>query len=148
MRFEEYDLPVLELANPPRPSISALGVLRDVLIVYGLTFLGGCIIGIMFAIRNGRAPEVRDFGVGIQILEVLLLILGFTISGCLARGNRWVHLSVVALIIWGLGFTNVLYLGQSIAHWIANSFIIAMAMGMGAGLSFLVKNDLEPEVAQ
>ena len=71
--------------------------------------------------------------------DVFYLIVGFTISGCLATGNRWRHLSFVAAFVWGLNIIVVFFGGSTITQWLEQAVGIAICMGIGGGISFLFK---------
>lgn len=113
-------------------------VVRDVLIVFALTAIGGFFIG-LFAGITGRAHDPNMMILTIAGSNVLLGIVGFTISGSLARGNRWPHLAVVALGVWVLSLVNVAFMGTAIVQWLAASIVLAFMMGVGGALSYLFK---------
>lgn len=66
--------------------IKWLAVVRDVAIVWGLTFLAGAIYGN----AGASSPEAA------AILSLLAEVFGFTTSGCLVKASRFSHLEVVA----------------------------------------------------
>jgi hypothetical protein len=104
-------------------------VARDVVIVFVLTFLVGFVVRL-----SGASP---DF-VAIAVSNLFLGVVGFTISGCLARGNRWRHLLLMAIAVWLLSLTNVLLLGsESLVWWIFSVIPISLAASLGGGMSYL-----------
>ena len=68
----------------------------------------------------------------------LFSIVGFCISGYLAKGNRWKHLSFVALFAWLTSIVNIFF-GFPVVFWLATVFFIFPLMGVGGGLSYLFK---------
>jgi hypothetical protein len=64
-------------------------------------------------------------------------VVGFTISGCLAKASRWRHLAVVALVFWLACAVNVVLDMTPITAWMAGSILILIMMGLGGGLSYL-----------
>jgi hypothetical protein len=108
-------------------------VARDVVIVVVLTFLVGFVVGLF-----GASPDP----VAIAVSNLFLGVVAFTISGRLARGNRWLHLLVMAIGVWLLSLTTVLLpslrLGSmSLVWWIISVIPISLAASLGGGLSYL-----------
>ena len=97
-------------------------IARDVAILLVLTFIAGLI----------STATMRPFSVS------LFCIVGFCISGCLAKGNRWKHLGFVALFSWLTSIVNV-FLGFPFEFWLVSVFGIFAWMGAGGGLSYLFK---------
>ena len=106
-----------------RPShFHAGAIARDVAIVFVLTFIAGFI----------SSAAMRPLSVS------LFSIVGFCISGYLAKGNRWKHLSFVALFAWLTSIVNIFF-GFPVVFWLATVFFIFPLMGVGGGLSYLFK---------
>ncbi len=70
--------------------INRKGVVRDVFIIYCLTFIGGLIVGISVGPGPNRI-------MALILSNLLLEIVGFTISGCIVKINRFKHLLIVAI---------------------------------------------------
>jgi hypothetical protein len=127
-----------------RPSTTSDGtiragpVLRDIAVIYVLSAIGGFLLG---ASTGDQSPEPLRFLWGIAVANILLVTIGFVISGCLARGNRWRHLFIVAAGVWWAGIVNVVFLGVGIVQWLLSSVLIAVLMGVGGGISFVLKKE-------
>jgi hypothetical protein len=111
-------------------------IIRDVIIVFGLTTVGGFILGLAGGVSSTNS---QCSNLALAASNVLLGTIGFVVSGCLAHGNRWRHLSYMALGVWIIGFVNVLFWGASITHWMVSSVLIALMMGLGGALSYIFK---------
>jgi hypothetical protein len=118
--------------------LSVGGIIRDVLIVFALTAVGGFVIGLVEGIRHSGA-SVDEMVLEIAASNLLLGTIGFTISGCLARGSRWQHLGLVALGVWLLSLINVGMGFTSIVQWFFAAIFVAIMMGAGGALSYLFK---------
>jgi hypothetical protein len=123
---------------PPLPTeqkVSIGPIIRDTAIVVVFTAIGGFVIGLAgaFGTQRGMLAMIAS--------NFLLGTIGFVVSGCLSRGNRWRHLSFVALGVWLFGLVNVAFFGFTIIQWIISSFAIAMMMGIGGALSYVFRRD-------
>ena len=79
--------------------------------------IGGFVIGVASA--EVSQNDLR-FMIALGLSNILLGIVGFTIAGCLAPpGNRWRHLSLVAVGVWLSGLINVAFFGVTIPRWIS-----------------------------
>jgi hypothetical protein len=67
--------------------------------------------------------------------------VGFAISGCLAPGNRWLHLAYVALGVWLAALMNVMFFDSTIVEWLFGAPVVALMMGLGGAISYLFKKD-------
>jgi hypothetical protein len=106
-------------------------VLRDVVIIWVLTIMGGIVAG---ASSRGE-PQ----GGALAISNILFGTVGFAISGCLATGNRWKHLSYVAAFSWLTSLVNILIGPVTIDQWLAGLLLWPILMGLGGGLSYVFK---------
>jgi hypothetical protein len=106
-------------------------IVRDVLIVMALSFIGGW------------AVDMTGYGNFLAIAAAgdLLGIVGFIIAGYLAVGNRWRHLFHVAIGFWLGSIVNVLFGPFGIFQWLLSILTVALMMGVGGSLSFLFKGD-------
>lgn len=110
-------------------------ILRDVSIIWGLTAIGGLIIGLATA---GRGFPV----LAIAISNILLGTIGFVISGCITKLDRFRHLFNVAIGVWLTSLVNVFFLNFTLGQWFMSLIHILMMMGIGGGISFLFVKDL------
>jgi hypothetical protein len=131
----------MDTTTPPQPVSPSIApqfrlgaVIRDVAIISVLGLAGGFAIGV--AAGWGSPP-----GIGLAALNLLLVTLGFVISGCLAIGNRWRHLAYVALGVWLAGSMNVVFYDSTIVEWLLGAPLVALMMGLGGAISYLFKKD-------
>ncbi len=108
-------------------------VLRDVVIVSILTFIGGVIAGVA---TGGPQRDPQRFIFAVMISNLLLGTVGFTIAGCLAPPARWRHLGLVALGAWFVGLINVAFFGTRVLQWIEGAIFLAVMMGIGGAISY------------
>jgi hypothetical protein len=127
------DTPPLAPALPPPPlhdqRLRIGPIVRDVAVLCVLT----AFVGFM-----------TDSLIAAAISNLILAIIGFTISGCLASPRRWRHLSWVAFGVWLVHFKNVLFFDFSIRQWVGGGLIIAVMMCVGGGLSYVFKRNHHP----
>jgi FtsH-binding integral membrane protein len=105
-------------------------VLRDVAIIFGLTLIGGVIVGVALDSEQNKT-------VALAVSTILFGIIGFCISGALIKVNRFNHLLKVAIGFWILGIVNVLFGKSTIIQWASSIIVILILMGIGGGLSYL-----------
>jgi FtsH-binding integral membrane protein len=111
-------------------------ILRDVAIVFVLTFLGGCIVG-SFGAMSGH--EGRPSILLLAALNLVLGTIGFTLSGVMAPpSNRWLHLTWVALGAWLTGLINVV-MGMPFMQWAVGIIFVMAMMGLGGVISMLIR---------
>jgi hypothetical protein len=123
-----------------------LRVLRDVIIVIVLRYVGAFIV----ALIQGMVTTESLF-----VSSLLLGTLGFCLCGCLTIENRWKHLFIVALGVWLIIFSyqlallaflpfNVL---DNVLAWVRNIFSAFVPMVLGGYLSMvLVKASKQKDV--
>ncbi len=120
-------------------------LVRDVIIIFVLTGLGGFVLGI--AAAGGDIPMAA-----IGWANILFSAVGFTISGCMAKRQRFRHLLHVAIAVWILSAFNMLFPVFGLAQWLLGVIAIMLAMGVGGAISFIfVKTsaeDSQQEVGQ
>ena len=107
-------------------------VIRDVLIIFVLTAVGGFLIG-FFSAQAGISASVALVGMS----NIATSVIGFAISGALTRADRLRHLLVVALGVWLLSLVN-LAIGVSVVQWILGGLVILLACGIGGGIAALL----------
>ena len=118
-------------------------VLRDVIVVTLLSCLGGFIVG--FASTSGHNSPRYIYSLALS--NGLFLTIGFTISGCLAIGNRWRHLAIVAAIVWAVSIFNVIFFEFTIIKWLATAIVVAIFALIGGGISLLFKRKSLVEIS-
>jgi len=102
-------------------------IIRDVFIVYVMTFIAGFVLGFM-----GVASPAT-----LSLATLIFGTIGFAISGCLAKVNRFSHLIKVAFGLWLVSLSNIFILGTTVSQWLLSAIIILIMMGAGGGISFL-----------
>jgi FtsH-binding integral membrane protein len=107
-------------------------VARDVGIVFVLTFLGGLVVGFTTSMAGAEVNVVA-----IALSNIVFGTVGFTISGCIVKSNRFKHLYQVALGVWLLSLINVAFGVVDIQQWLVSILSVLLMMGMGGGLSYL-----------
>ncbi|MFC1764681.1 hypothetical protein ACFL6U_21755 [Planctomycetota bacterium] len=105
-------------------------IIRDIVIIWILTALAGFVIGIM-------GTENERFMLAIAFANMLFGSVGFCISGCLAKINRWKHLNHVALGVWLVGLVNVIIGPFPIRSWFFGIIALYIMMGLGGATSYL-----------
>ena len=116
-------------------------LIRDAIIVLILTFLGGFVIGIASA---GRAMAMEVIGIS----NMIFMIVGFTVSGCIAKVNRFRHLLHVAVAVWLLSVFNVLFYAIGLGQWLLSIVAIVIAMLIGGGVSYIFVRTPKEEHSQ
>ena len=136
--------------SPWRPNFPA--VIRDVLLIFTLAFVGICLI-VLASFKF--PPDKQGF---LWVILVLINLLGFIFSACAAAGRgRWHHLGFVSLGVWLTGFYQMLlgslaaedlmsYVGMGIAgKWTVSAVIVAILALAGGAISYAIKRDPKPE---
>ncbi|MGH7260808.1 MAG: hypothetical protein ACREI9_09025 [Nitrospiraceae bacterium] len=108
------------------------GLARDVGIVFVLTFIGGLVVGFTSSLTGA---EVNILAIALS--NIVFGTVGFTISGCIVKINRFKHLYRVALGVWLLSLMNVAFGMVDIQQWLVSILSVLLMMGMGGGLSYL-----------
>ena len=105
-------------------------VIRDVVIIWVLTALAGFTIGV-------TGVEGDSYIVGLAFANIIFGVVGFCISGCLAKSNRWKHLCIVALGVWLVSLINVLAASITLLSWFLGVILIYIMMGIGGSISYI-----------
>jgi hypothetical protein len=105
-------------------------LLRDIGIIFVLTFIGGLLMPF--------APTAikQNPYVGATVI-ILFGAMGFCIAGCLTKVDRFKYLGMVFLGTWFTGVINVI-IGQPLSTWLASSVSVAYMAILGGGLSYFV----------
>lgn len=112
--------------------INWIAVARDVSIVVGLVLVSSFAAA---QIIQATGEEVTALVIGLS--NFFWGTVGFTISGCLARIQRFKHLFIVAIGLWLVSFVNVAMGLTPVQMWAAGFLLILLMMGLGGGLSYL-----------
>jgi hypothetical protein len=137
--------PPLVQAPPPTAQGLRIGpIIRDVVIVWVLTAMGGFVAGVA---TGGPQQDAQRFLLAVTLSNLLLGTVGFTIAGCLAPPGRWRHLAFVALGAWLTSLVNVLFFGVTIPQWISAAIFTAIIMGIGGGISYVFKRNTHPSAS-
>jgi len=112
-------------------------IIRDVIIIWILTALAGFVVGVT-GVGGDR------YILGIALANLIFGTVGFCISGCLAKSNRWKHLSIVAVFVWLVGFINVIIIPVTIVSWFSGIIFIFIMMGIGGSLSYIFVKSTKP----
>jgi hypothetical protein len=113
-------------------SVHWIAVVRDVAIVFGITFLGGFIVGFAASLSGGEVSTLA-----LAVSNIIFGTAGFTISGCLAKIHRFRHLFGVAAGAWVVSLVNVALGAVTLQIWAASLLTILAMMGLGGAVSFL-----------
>lgn len=130
---------------PPPPADASLrpgAVVRDVAIFWGLTTVGGFIVGFVSAALHltGGVPVLA-----IALCNLGLGLVAFTLSGSLVPPSiRWKHLAVVALAAWLTSLVNVAFFHATLLNWAFGAIFIGLLMGLGGALSYVFNPDRRP----
>lgn len=108
-------------------------IIRDVAIVWILTFLSGFVVG--FAMANGVLDPSR-IQLGAAASNLVFGIVGFTIVGVFTKADRFKHMTKVVFVLWLLGLVNVyLVQGFGFTQWMLSLVFIFVAMAIGGVIS-------------
>tara|TARA_A100001037_G_scaffold305630_1_gene346555 strand:- start:1454 stop:1828 length:375 start_codon:yes stop_codon:yes gene_type:complete len=110
-------------------------IIRDVIIVWILTSIGGFLVGFQAEVVGGQGATIT----ALALSNMLLGTTAFCISGCMIQEARWKHLAIVATFCWLTSLVNVIVEFMTIADWISSIVWILIWAGLGGGLSFIVK---------
>ena len=117
-------------------------VVRDVVIIWLLTAIGGFIIGVTIAM-TGRST-VAMLAVGLS--NIFFGTIGFCISGCMIKDKRWNHLVIVAIFVWLTSIINIFLGFASLIQWLSSIIAIFIMTALGGGLSYIFRKPSKDEV--
>lgn len=126
--------PVETGENEKKQGVRWLWVLRDVGIIWGLTLFIGFVVGFTMGLVGTR-PSAAYLG----FANLVFVVIGFVIAGCLTPSYRLRHLSIVALLVWLTSLLNVALGLVTLAQWIAAAVFIAIMMALGYGISLIIR---------
>jgi len=107
-------------------------LLRDVVLLFLLTGVGGFLFG-FFAAAGGTEPSIPL----LAVINVGLMIVGFSISGSLTRIRRVWHLFAVATLTWVLSLVNLLF-GTAPQEWLLSGIGVLFSCAVGGAISALL----------
>ena len=107
-------------------------LVRDVSIVFGLVLVSSVVAAQLLEFMGG---EVTALVIGLS--NIFWGTVGFAISGCLAKTERFQHLFMVAVGLWLVSFVNVAMGLTPVQFWAVGFLLILLMMGLGGGLSYL-----------
>jgi hypothetical protein len=123
-----------------------LKLLRDTLIVYGLTFLSGFVVGAAAGPAGLDQPSMQ---IAIALANIVFGIVGFTIVGAMTKTQRFKYMTKVVFLLWAVNLMNLL-MGGTLLRWFLGLPFLFAIMGVGGALSLLfaptTKGQLEPTV--
>jgi hypothetical protein len=119
--------------------VNLLRVIRDVVILWALIFIGGFVVGYLGLLD----PEP---GVALKVATVISLVVGFTISGCMSVAWKK-HVFVVAVGYWITNLIVRVARGERASNiWLWSLAPILLLAYIGWALSyFLVQRRLSKE---
>lgn len=115
----------------------------DLLIVLGLSALGGFLIG-FFGAFTSIDDETKMMLIALS--NLITLLIGFWIVGCINKTgelSRFKYLAYVMVGVWLFGLVNVALFDFSIYQWIASGIPIIILGVLGGGISFLTCKAVE-----
>jgi hypothetical protein len=118
-------------------------VIRDAVLIFGFTVIGTFVVG--FIVPTWFGGLLRFISIASTT------IAGFTFSACLIRGNRWIHLILVAFGYWIMNWVLSIILAYEHPDY-ARSINILFAVFLvfevfvAGGLSYLFKRNNQTSV--
>lgn len=124
----------------------------DVIIVIGLSAIGGFFIGFF-----GAFTAIDD-GTKMMLIaasNLVSILIGFWIVGCINKteeASRFKYLAYVMLAVWLFGLVNVVAFDFPLSQWIVSGIFVVVLGVLGGGLSFLtckaVSSQKEEDIQQ
>jgi hypothetical protein len=133
--------PIVQPPPPTEQPVRIGPIIRDVVIVWVLTAMGGFVAGVA---AGGPQRDPQRFMLAVAFSNLLLGSVAFTVVGCLAPPGRWRHLCIVALGAWFTSLINVALFGVTIPQWIGGAIFMAVIMAIGGGVSYVFKRGGKP----
>jgi hypothetical protein len=122
--------------SPPQiqPPVALGAVIRDAGLIILLTAISGFIIGLMSA-----ETDLESLLPLLACFNLLILVVGFTVSASVADHGRWQHIGAVGVIVWLFGIINIPLGLANIATWLLSALFIAVCLVVGGSLSYVFK---------
>src|SRR3989344_9283612 len=108
-------------------------IARDIVIIFILTFIGGICVALI-----GDITGMAVTSVGLALSNLLFGSAGFAYSSAKISENRWSHLAVVALGVWVLSSTNVMFGLVTPANWLVAIIPVFVFMAIGGAIGALI----------
>src|SRR5438067_10287880 len=105
-------------------------VVRDAVLIYLLTFLGGFVLGFS-GIRVAENPTVY------RLVSSFLSVVALTISACIMKSNRLRHLFLVVVAVWIIASTNIPLGFETFSSWFGSIVYFAILALVAWGLSYV-----------
>lgn len=121
-------------ASEERRTTTWMRRIIDAILVLAVGFAGGFLVGVVTSIASVPTSQV---GVILGLTNLLTGIVGFTVVGVRAPGNRWRHLAFVALLFWLGSSFNILAVG--FWPWFVSAIFAALFAALGGALSYLFR---------
>jgi hypothetical protein len=129
-----YATPKPRLRENLRPKT----ILLDVVLIYMMTFVVGCFFGSVDAILELKISLVYVAAAG----NLVAGTLGFVFSaGRAPHGRRMTHVGIVAILLWLISATNMLWMGVSFRIWMAGGLVIIVMAAIGAAIGAFIRKD-------
>jgi hypothetical protein len=112
-------------------------IIRDVLIIWVLTSLGGFFVGL-----GAGAAHIKPPIEAIGLANIICGTIGFGLIGCLTPHNRLKHLLIIGALTWITSVVNVIFFGVIILYWFLGLISILLMLLVGGGLSYLIRKPL------
>jgi hypothetical protein len=108
-------------------TIRWLRVLRDVAMIWVISFLGG-----LFFVLTGSSTSAKES-------DTFWGTVGFVTVGCMTKENRFQHIAAVGIVFWLTHFF-VIFFGATMAQWFTDILLISLMAALGGGISNLFVN--------
>ena len=108
-------------------------VIRDIIIIVGLSFIAGIVLGIVDSHDSPSEQMIHA-----AILNCLVVTCGFFICALINAGNVWNHLKNVAIGVWLFGITN-LFFGGTFKNFMLGLPLVFVCMYVGGGIATIIK---------
>jgi len=102
-------------------------ILRDAVLIFLLTGLGGFVIGFIGSIANSIQPNTITSNKAMELVGIsnlLLSIIGLTISGYKIKENVADHLAYVGLAIWIMSLINIIIGKINLIQWLTSILVV------------------------
>lgn len=121
-------------------------VALDVLIIFGLTLVGGFVIGIVIGAlgASGVGVTPNTMLLASAITNLFLVCGGFAYSAYKTVQNRWAHLVAVGAGIWILSLINVVLGYSKILEWVIGIIPIGFFILIGGSIGVALAKRKKP----
>lgn len=111
-------------------------VALDILIIFGLTLVGGFLIGLVVGFLSASHVNVSPSAMLFTsaIMNLFLVCGGFAYSAYKTTQNRWAHLVAVGAGIWLLSLINVVLGYSKVLEWMIGIIPIGIFIAIGGAI--------------